>query len=75
MRGSYKAATTVTGFVYSDFNVSPGGQSPSKEPSFDSRVPGFGAVYTPKGFDRSKLKFLNDVPVVLPNDEGWNKYS
>jgi len=70
MRGSYKAATTVTGFVYSDFNVSPGGRSPSKEPSSDPRVPGFGAVYTPKGFDRSKMKFLKDVPVVLPNDEG-----
>ena len=73
IQDSYKAATTVTGFVYSDYNVSLGGLSPSRESSWDARVPSFGAVYTPKGFDRSRMKFLKDVPVVLPNYEGMEQ--
>lgn len=70
VRGSPGSAPSVSGFVYSDFNGSPGGHSPSKEPQPDARVPGFGAVYTPQGFDRSKKNFLQQVPVVLPMDEG-----
>ncbi|XP_014552916.1 hypothetical protein COCVIDRAFT_109036 [Bipolaris victoriae FI3] len=70
VRGSPGSAPSVSGFVYSDFNGSPGGRSPSKEPQPDARVPGFGAVYTPQGFDRSKKNFLQQVPVVLPMDEG-----
>lgn len=69
MRDSSGEIPTVTGFVWSDFNAIPGGRSPSKKPSSDTRVPGFGAIYTPQGFDRSSTSFLNNLPAILPNNE------
>jgi hypothetical protein len=60
----------VTGFVYDDFNASPGGRGPSRDSYLSARVPGFGAVYTSAKLDKSRIKFMQSVPVVLPNNEG-----
>ncbi|KAJ4319045.1 hypothetical protein N0V94_004096 [Neodidymelliopsis sp. IMI 364377] len=38
-----------------------------------SRILGQGIAYTPEGFDRSQLAYLNKVPVVLPKDDGVNR--
>jgi len=60
---------SVTGFVQSTFNAILGGRKPSRGTSTGARVFGHGAVYTPENFDRSKNKFLKNVPVILPNTE------
>jgi hypothetical protein len=59
----------VTGFVNDDFNASPGGRGPTRDPYLSAHVPGFGAVYISARFDKSRIKFMQSFPVVLPNNE------
>lgn len=70
--GISRSGANVLGFIYSDFNANPGGRRPTRDSLLGVRapVPGFGAVYTAQGADRSKAKYLQAVPVMLPDDEG-----
>jgi hypothetical protein len=69
LHGKPGQGANVTGFVQPTFNANTGGRRPSRGSYIDARVLGHGAVYTPEGFDRSQSKFLEQVPVVLPNTE------
>jgi hypothetical protein len=66
---------TVTGFSYANFNerlsadITEGARTNWRYAQ-DARVPGHGAVYTAKGYDRSQHGYLQNVPSVLPGDDG-----
>lgn len=65
----------MTGFSYTNFNErtssdAMGGARITWKNALDARIPGFGALYTAKGYDRSQDDFLHQVPTILPGDEG-----
>lgn len=65
----------MTGFTYNNFNERSGldtfaDAARTWSSALDARVSGAGIVYTPEGFDRSQIAFLNQVPAVLPKDDG-----
>lgn len=65
----------VRGFSYSNFNernvadVSDGARIIWQN-GLDSHVLGYGALYTPQGYDRSSNAYLRKLPTVLPKDDG-----
>jgi len=69
LHGEPGQGANVTGFVQSTFNANPGGRRPSRGSYIGARVFGYGAVYTPVNFDRTKNDFLKSLPVILPNTE------
>jgi hypothetical protein len=65
----------VKGFTYVNFNErsvsdAMNGAAITWANALDARVMGHGAVYTPKGYDRSRDAFLNKLPTVLPKEDG-----
>ncbi|XPS75938.1 hypothetical protein M3J09_008002 [Ascochyta lentis] len=78
LHGTRGAAVPVTGFSYANFNErnradAYDGASVTWKHALDARIPGQGTVYTPVGFDRSQYTYLEEVPVVLPKDDGINR--
>jgi hypothetical protein len=66
---------TMTGFSYVNFNERNGpdigtGAQVTWENALDARIPGHGALYTAKGYDRSQDDYLNNLPIQLPKDDG-----
>jgi hypothetical protein len=72
------ARPTVTGFAYSNFNerlneeVFSGARITWKN-ALEARIPGHGALYTAQDYDRSQASYLDEVPVVLPADDGMSE--
>ncbi|KAF2824405.1 hypothetical protein CC86DRAFT_371750 [Ophiobolus disseminans] len=65
----------MTGFSYDTFNERGTAEAYDDaalkwSSAHEATIPGAGIVYTPEGFDRSKLAFLNQLPAVLPKDDG-----
>lgn len=78
LHGTKGDGSQVIGFSYSNFNERNFGDAYTGagvtwSNSLDSRIPGQGAAYTPEGFDRSKHAYLEQVPVVLPKDDGISR--
>jgi hypothetical protein len=75
-RRPYTAGTaTMTGFFYDTINERNGREIYDKADTIwksgqEVRVPGAGIIYTLEGFDRSTIAFLDQVPAVLPKDDG-----
>jgi hypothetical protein len=72
------AGPTVIGFSYDNFNErhvddAPAGAGVTWQYALDARVPGQGIVYTPEGFDRSQIPFLEKLPAVFPKDDGISR--
>lgn len=68
----------VVGFSHSNFNERHlddvyNGATTNWKNALDARVAGYGAVYTPKGYDRSQQDSLKKLPAVLPKDDGVNR--
>ncbi|KAH5614175.1 hypothetical protein HBI26_003750 [Parastagonospora nodorum] len=65
----------VKGFSYSNFNernvadVSDGARIIWQN-GLDTRILGYGALYTPQGYDRSSNTYLRKLPTVLPKYDG-----
>jgi hypothetical protein len=69
---------TVTGFSYANFNErnmddAIGGARITWKNALDARIPGHGALYTPKEYDRSRNPHLRKLPTLLPKDDGVNR--
>ncbi|KAF2827407.1 hypothetical protein CC86DRAFT_466185 [Ophiobolus disseminans] len=74
-RAHISVPATMTGFSYDMFNEREGDNTYSPATQMwtsgqDMKVPAAGVVYTPEGYDRLKLAFLNQVPAMLPQDDG-----
>jgi hypothetical protein len=66
---------TMTGFSYNNFNERNGqdamdGARVTWENALEARIPGHGAMYTEKGYDRSQDDYLSDLPTKLPKNDG-----
>lgn len=65
----------MTGFSYSNFNErlssnAMDGARITWTNALDARIPGFGALYTAKGYNRLQDEYLSQIPAKLPGDEG-----